>query len=76
MAYEKQNWKDALQAAKSKGSGSDDQFDQRSKKKEARVMYTRRILEREVKQYLKSKKGAIRYRDIDKIGRRHGFYIT
>jgi|TARA_Y100000289_G_C3926349_1_gene153628 hypothetical protein len=39
-------------------------------------MYTRRILEREVKQYLKSKKGAIRYRDIDKIGRRHGFYIT
>ena len=43
MANEKQYWKDALQAAKSKGSRSDDNVDQRKKAKEARVMYAKRL---------------------------------
>lgn len=76
MAYEKQNWKDALQAAKPEGSRQDGDADQREKKKKARLMYTRRVLERDIKQYTKKEKGGIKYREIDRIARGHGFYTT
>jgi hypothetical protein len=39
-------------------------------------MYNKRILEKEIKEYIKTKTGGIRYRDIDKLGRKHGFYVT
>jgi hypothetical protein len=39
-------------------------------------MYTRRVLERDIKQYTKKEKGGIKYREIDRIARRHGFYTT
>ena len=45
MAHEKQDWKDALQAAKPEGSRPHDDSDQR-KKKEARMMYSRRVLQK------------------------------
>ena len=76
MAYEKQDWKDALQAAKPEGSRPDDDADQREQKKKARLMYTRRVLERDIKQYTKKEKGGIKYREIDRIARGHGFYTT
>ena len=74
MAYEKQDWKDTLQTAKPEGSRPDDDTDQR-KKKEARMMYTRRILQKDINNYTKHNE-SIRYRDIDAIGRKHGFYTT
>jgi len=76
MAYEKQNWKDALQAAKPKGSGSNNDSDQREQKNIARLMYSRRVLEKSIKEYIKKNKSGIRYRDIEKIGRQYGFYIS
>lgn len=74
MAYEKQNWKDALQAAKPEGRGSDDNADQREKKKEARVMYAKRLLYKEIKQLLSNK--IIKYKEIVRIHRKHGIYVT
>ncbi len=74
MAHEKQDWKDALQTAKPERSRPDDDTDQR-KKKEARMMYTRRILQKDINNYIKHNE-SIRYRDIDAIGRKHGFYTT
>lgn len=74
MAHEKQDWKDTLQTAKPERSRPDDDTDQR-KKKEARMMYTRRILQKDINNYIKENE-SIRYRDIDAIGRKHGFYTT
>jgi hypothetical protein len=74
MAHKQQDWKDALQAAKPERSRPDDDTDQR-KKKEARMMYTRRILQKEINTYIKENE-SIRYQDIDRIGRKHGFYTT
>ncbi len=74
MAYEKQNWKDALQAAKSKGSRSDDNVDQRKKAKEARVMYAKRLLDKDIKKLLNNK--IIKYNDIVRIHGKHGIYTT
>tara|TARA_B100001057_G_C22540880_1_gene829542 strand:+ start:47 stop:274 length:228 start_codon:yes stop_codon:yes gene_type:complete len=75
MAHEKQDWKDALQAAKPEGSRLHDDSDQR-KKKEARIMYSRRVLQKDINNYIKSNNGPIRYSDIESIGRKHGFYTT
>ena len=72
MAYEKQDWKDALRTAKPERSRTDDDIDQR-KKKETRMMYTRRILQKDINNYIKANE-SIKYRDIDAIGRKHGFY--
>ena len=52
MAHEKQYWKDTLQAAKPERSGQDDSFDKRASKKKARLMYTRRLLQKDIKQLL------------------------
>jgi hypothetical protein len=76
MAYEKQDWKDALQAAKPEGSRPDGDADQREQKKKSRLMYTRRVLERDIKQYIKKQEGGIKYTEIDRIARGHGFYTT
>ena len=48
MANEKQYWKDALQAAKSKGSRLNDTDDKRKKKKQAQIMYKRRKIEKSI----------------------------
>lgn len=74
MAYEKQDWKDALQTAKSKGSRQDDSDNQRKKKKLAALHYKRRKLEKDVRNYINNNKH-INFRDIDEIGRRHGFFF-
>ena len=76
MAYEKQHWKDALQAAKPERGGQDSDANQREQKKKARLMYAKRILERDIKQYIKQEKSGIKYKQIDKIGRKHGFYVV
>jgi hypothetical protein len=39
-------------------------------------MYTRRVLERDIKQYIKKQEGGIKYTEIDRIAGRHGFYTT
>jgi len=74
MAYEKQDWKDALQTAKSKGSRQDDSDNQRKKKKLAALHYKRRKLEKDVRNYINNNKH-INFKDIDEIGRRHGFFF-
>ena len=75
MAYEKPGWKDVLQTAKSERSRSDDRIDQAAKKKLATLHYNRRKLDKDVKTYT-NKSRRINSRDIDKLGRKHGFYIT
>ena len=70
MANEKQYWKDALQAAKSKGSRLNDTDDKRKKKKQAQIMYKRRKIEKEVKSLLK--KNPIKYEEILDIHGRYG----
>ena len=74
MAHKEQDWKDALQAAKSEGRRFDDNADEREKKKEARVMYAKRLLYKEIKQLLNNK--VIKYKEIVKIHRKHGIYAT
>ncbi len=74
MAHEQQDWKDALQASKSKRSRSDDDSHQRKQKKEARVMYAKRLLYKEIKELLNNK--IIKYKDIVRIHRKHGIYAT
>ena len=73
MAYQKQYWKDALQTTKSKGSGLDNSNDKEQQKKQAHIMYKRRKLEKDVKQYIKHDR--ITSEAIERIGRQHGFYI-
>ena len=74
MAHKEQDWKDALQAAKSEGSGFNDDSDQREKKKEARVMYAKRLLYKDIKQLLNKK--IIKYKEIVGIHKRHGIHVT
>ena len=74
MAHEQQDWKDTLQASKSKRSRSDDDSDQRKQKKEARVMYAKRLLYKEVKKLLSNK--IIKYKEIVRIHREHGIHVT
>ena len=65
----------ALQAAESKRSRSDDRVDQREKKKLSRQHYIRRKLDKDIRNYVKSRNKfqPIRSGDIDAIGRKHGF---
>ena len=74
MAHKQQDWKDALQAAKSEGSRFDDNIDQRKQKKQARLMYTKRIIQKEIKQLLTQK--VIKFTEIERIHNRHGIHIT
>ncbi len=74
MAHEKQYWKDTLQAAKSEGSGFDDSIDQRIEKKKARLMYTKRLLEKEIKKLSKNK--IIKYGEIVRLHRKYGVQST
>ena len=74
MAEQKQDWKDALQAAKSEGSGFDDNIDQRKQKKQARLMYTKRMIQKDIKQLLTQK--VIKFTEIERIHNRHGIHIT
>ncbi len=74
MAHEKQYWKDTLQAAKSEGSRFDDNIDQRIEKKKARLMYTKRLLEKEIKKLLKNK--IIKYGEIVRLHRKYGVQST
>tara|TARA_B100001175_G_C19390396_1_gene581136 strand:+ start:176 stop:400 length:225 start_codon:yes stop_codon:yes gene_type:complete len=74
MAHTQQDWKDALQAAKSNTSGFDDNTHQRKKKKEARVMYAKRLLYKDIKQLLNKK--IIKYKEIVGIHRKHGIHVT
>ena len=75
MGNGKQYWKDALQAAKPKGGGQDNPIDIREQKKRSTIMYRKRKLDKEVKQYV-SRSKIIRANEIEAIGRRHGFYIV
>ncbi len=74
MAHEKQYWKDTLQAAKSERSGFNDNIDQRIEKKKARLMYTKRLLEKEIKKLLKNK--IIKYGEIVRLHRKYGVQST
>ena len=75
MAYEKPGWKEVLQTAKPEGNRSDDRVDQAAKKKLASVHYKRRKLDKDVKRYIKENI-TLRGKEIERIGRRNGFYIT
>ena len=74
MAYEKPGWKDVLQTAKSERSRSDDRIDQAAKKKLASLHYKRRKLDKDVKEYT-NKSRTINSRDIERLGRKHGFFL-
>ena len=52
-----------------------DRTDQAAKKKLASIHYKRRKLDKDVKQYIKYNT-IIRSREIEQLGRRHGFHIT
>lgn len=63
----------ALQAAKSKGRRYDDSDNERKKKKESSLHYKRRKLDKDVRKYAKHN-NKINSEEIERIGRRHGFY--
>lgn len=65
---------DALQAAKSKGRRYDDSDNERKKKKESSLHYKRRKLDKDVRKYIRSN-NKFNSKQIDEIGRQHGFYI-
>ena len=74
MAYKKPGWKDVLQTAKSEGGRQDDSDNQRKKKKLAALHYKRRKLEKDVRKYIKDH-NRFNSRELDDIGRKHGFYF-
>jgi hypothetical protein len=74
MAYKQQDWKDALQAAKPERSGSNNNFDQGEAKKQARLMYNKRSLQKEIKKLLTNK--IIKFNDVIRIQNRYGIYVT
>jgi len=74
MAHEKQYWKDALQTAKPEGSGSNNSFDKEQQKKQSRLMYSKRILQKDIKNLLNNK--VIKYKDIVRIHGKHGIQVT
>lgn len=65
---------DALQAAKSKGRRYDDSDNERKKKKESSLHYKRRKLDKDVRKYIRCN-NKFNSKEIDEIGRQHGFYI-
>ena len=73
MAYEKQYWKDTLQTAEPERSGFNNTTNKEQQKKQSRLMYKRRKLERDVKKYIKGE--IIKGSGIERIGRQHGFYM-
>jgi len=74
MAHEKEYWKDALQTAKSKRSRQDNEFDKAAEKKKSRLMYNRRLLQKEVKELLKKK--VIKYGEVVRLHRKYGVQST
>lgn len=65
----------ALQAAESKGRRQDNTDYQREKKHSSSIQYKRRKLEKDVRDYTR-KNDPIRSRDINRLGDKHGFYIS
>ena len=80
MVKEKQDWKDTLRAEKQKRDRPDDrnhsseQIKTIENKKRATIMYRRRKLDKDVREYTKENT-KINSRDIDGIGRSHGFHF-
>ena len=74
MARKEQDWKDALHAAKQERDRQDDRIDFAKKKKQSRWMYRKRKLDKDVRKYTNNAR-RINSRDIDRIGRSHGFYV-
>ena len=70
MAHEKQYWKDTLQAAKPERSGQDVRFYKIESNKKARLMYMRRLLQKDIKQLLNNK--VIKYGQIVGLHRKYG----
>ena len=68
------DWKDQLRAAKQERDRQDDRDNLAKTKKQSRLMYQKRKLDKDVKKYT-NKHNRINSRDIDAIGRSHGFYI-
>ena len=67
--------KDLLHAQEPERRRQDDSDNIRKKKKQATIMYRRRKLDKDIKWYTKYTR-IIKSKRIDKIGNRHGFYIT
>ena len=80
MVKEKQDWKDTLRTEKQKRDRSNDrdnsseQIKTIENKKRATIMYRRRKLDKDVREYTKQNT-KINSRDIDGIGRSHGFHF-
>ena len=74
MAYTKPGWQDALQALKSEGSGSDDTANLREQKKRSRIMYKKRKLDKDVRNYINNTT-VIKLKTINGIAEGHGFYF-
>ena len=68
------DWKDVLKDTYKKNDRQDDPDNFREKKVKARLMYRKRKLEKDVKNYIRESY-CLRSRDIERIGRRHGFHI-
>ena len=76
MAHEKQRWQDVLQTAISKGSGSNNPTD--PAKEKARLMFFRRTLDKERKEFYKELKeycdnhNPIKFNRLEEIAKKHG----
>ena len=66
MAYEKQGWKEALQAAIPKGGRSSDPINPQQQKKNSQIMYKRRKLDKAIKNYCNNN-NPIKFKRIEEI---------
>ncbi len=64
----------ALQAAESEGRRQDDRDNARKKKIQAKLMFNRRKLDKDVREYTRDA-NPILFQSIERIGRSHKFYV-
>ena len=72
---ENKNWKEQLYELKQKRDRPDDPTNIEQKKKTSRLMYQRRKLDKDVREYVKNNT-ILRSGEINRIGRRHGYYVS
>ena len=68
------DWKEQLKQLNTERSGSDNTVNLREQKKRSRIMYKKRKLDKDIKNYIKNTT-VIKYKTIDGIAKGHGFYF-
>lgn len=70
MAYKQQDWKSVLHAEEQRRRRQDDRVNKAAQKKQSKIMYERRKLDKAIKQLYNN--GPIRYTDVVRIHEQFG----